>query len=179
MLVNPLPQGRYVLSNNVRLRGVARNVSGRQQLSVRIDDGYGSCLLADGIDEQNTVSTHGTLKHACFQMLYRSFDQLLVGVFFKDRQYVLLNARQEKFLQSTLGNFHEQAVHRMATRAQRFPTSHHKRFKVLLEVQLNDLRANTAREHQGLERSQGSYRFLQPSIRLENITQPTTTALSR
>ena len=51
VFVDPLPERRYVLHHDIRFRGVARNVTGGEQVSFGIDDRYCRSLLANSIDQ--------------------------------------------------------------------------------------------------------------------------------
>ncbi len=95
MFVDPLPEHRYVLHNDVWFRGVARNITGGEQLSFGINDRYGSSLLTNCIDQQDTMAKDWTLEHASFQMIHRRFNQFLIGILLENRQDVLLNAGQQ------------------------------------------------------------------------------------
>jgi hypothetical protein len=70
-------------------------------------------------------------------------------------------------------------MHRMTVWAERFATGLNQRSQILLKFEFNNPRSDPSGNHQNLIRSQIAKRLLEPGIRLQNVSQPSATALSR
>ena len=86
---------------------------------------------------------------------------------------------QDHFLESHFCNFHQQRVHGMSAWAERFAAGLDQGPKVLLELQLDDLRADASREHQDLIGRQCAEGLLEFGVGLHDAAEPAASALSR
>lgn len=177
MLMDPLSELSDVLRNDIGLRGVADDITGHEQLALRIDDRNGGGFLADCIDHQDPVTSNRPLEHDRFEVFHSRFDQSLIGIFFEDGQDILLESRQKEFFESGVGHFHQQWVHRMPARAERIAAKLHKVLRIDLELELDDLGSQSAREHQDLEGGQISDGLAQFAVGFEDPSQPASASL--
>ena len=102
----------------------------------------------------------------------------MIGIFFEDGQDILLESGQKEFFESCVGHFHQQWVHRMPARAERITAKLHKVLGIDLELELDDLGSQPAREHQDLEGGQIADGLAQFAVGFEDPSQPTSASLS-